>query len=426
MLNQLDVTNGTKKRAGALPMNHPDEPTEQSLTLKKLELEIKQLEVDLRKYDERIALSDRKLRSDVRDWYWRIIVALVSAVVGVVTFLWAQSYQRYTDEFKSVSTRIDEDDKGFFDALDKLSNASPSIRLTAADRLVTFAEMVPATPKPPSPFQRFWASLVGRTDSTELFNLGAAATRRRKMNAIQAAAARLHFEDDVRVMESLGEVLLAGGEASIPSVAEANRSLANELTRNFGSLIANDQTGHPTSNACDDWASHPDLTQRIDQLVVRVQMPYQSVNRELRFVPSQFFLHSFALKEFVTIQCHLDTKASRRHLVASSTDALESRTIRNARALALTSYILIRLLQAGQAKAQGSNRVDLEAVQLVTGTGSGKISWANVDLDNAYISGTPAYFSCKECSLRFAALQDLNLSNGSDLTTSDTTGAHFR
>jgi nitrogen fixation-related uncharacterized protein len=399
---------------------------ESGLALKKLELEIKQLEVELRRYDERLALSDQKLRSDVRDWYWRIVIALASTIVGVVTFLWTQSYQRYTDDFKSVSTRIEEDDKGFSDILQRLSDASPSIRLSAADGLLPFAEMTPIAPRPPTLFQRFWADLAGKTDSTELFNLVEAATRRRKIDAIQIAADRLVFEDDVRVMESLGGVLSAGGATSIPYVAAVNRSLANGLARNFGSLLAAKAIGDPNRNYCDAWSSESDPLTGIDNLIARVQMPYQGTGTELRFEPSKMFLHSFSVREFVTIQCHLDSRPSGQPILASNESALRSGTVRGARALALTSYILIKFLQAGQSRANASEKIDLEGVQLVTGTGFDKINWTEVTLDNGYISGTPAYFSCHACSFRFAALQDLNLGNGSDLIGSDMTGVHMR
>lgn len=400
--------------------------TEQSLSLKKLELEIKQLEADLQKYDERLVLSDQKLRSDVRDWYWRIVVALVSTMVGVVTFVWTQSYQHYTDDFKSVSTRIEEDDKDFTDALQRLSDSSISIRLAAADSLVSFAEMIPAKPSPPTVFQGLLAVLTGKTDSTEMFDLTEAATLRRKINAIQAAADRLNFEPDVRVMESLGRVVLAGSDVSVPYVAEVNRSLANGLTRDFGSLIAANAIGRTSHGGCEDWASSPDLLQAIDDLTVRIQMPYQSAGSDLRFTPSLMFLHSFSVKEFVTIQCNLNSKPQGQHLSASDVATLRDSTIRDAKALALTSYVLTQLLQSRSSKTQDSKRIDLEGVQLVTGTGLDTIKWANADLDNAYLPGTPVHFSCRGCSFRFAALQDLDLNNGSTLTDSDMTGAHFQ
>ena len=167
------------------------------------------------------------------------------------------------------------------------------------------------------------------------------------------------------------------------------------------------------------------MFQAIDNLIARVQMPYQGTAAELRFAPSKMFLHSFSVKEFVTIQCHLDFKTLGGRVSSSDITALRNSAVRIARALALTSYILIKLLSDPSSPHQGK-RIELDGVQLVTGTNFTTINWTNVVLDNAYLPGIPAYFSCRSCSFRFAALQDLNFSNGYDLTNSDMTGAHLK
>jgi len=247
--------------------------SEQKLTLKKLELEIEQLEADLRKYDERLFLSDQKLRSDVRDWYYRLVVTVISTAVSVVTFLWTQSYQHHTDNFKSTSTRIQEDDKGFADTLQKLSDPSVSVRMVAAAGLTSYAEKNPASPNPPTTWQRFWTVATGKTDSTELFNLINTSESRRKANAIHVAADRLNFEDDVRVLKSLGRVLSAGGATSIPYIVQTNRLLANDLVRSFGSLLAAKGIGPQNITDCDKRPSEKDHLDDFDLLVSRVQMP---------------------------------------------------------------------------------------------------------------------------------------------------------
>jgi nitrogen fixation-related uncharacterized protein len=405
-------------------MKPVERTSERELGLKKLQLEVQRLELEQKKYDDRLALSDRKLRSDLRDWYYRLFIALASTLVGIVTFLWTQSYQRYSDDLKATSSRIQEEDGRFGRSLGQLTDSSAAIRMAAADSLVEYVRRVNVSPEVhPTMLQRLWRRIVGAGNSDESFKLVNKANDQRREEALHVAADRLLSEDDVHVMEVLSRIILSAGVLAIEPVAEANRTLANDFARTYGTSVAI-SVPNKTEEACDAWDSRNKQLTELDLLLTRQQMPLQRDLKRLQFAPSKFLKHSFTIREFVSLQCHMDIAAMRASVPLPKQEQVEKTLVRQARGLALTSYVLTEIMldPALKKALEGTN---LEEVQLVTGTGLRRFELSKLSLARAYLSGTPEFFMCRECDLRYSSLQDLDLANGADLRTSKIDGAHF-
>jgi hypothetical protein len=400
-------------------MTEPIQPTEDELNLKKLKLEVQRLELEQQKYMERLRLSDLKLRSDVRDWYYRVLIALVSTVVGVLTFLWTQSYQRYSDDLKITAARLQEQDTRFEHLVVQLSDASPALRVAAADGLSGYVQFRNQKLLAPSTVQHFWQLLTNNSAPDQSFTLEAQVYQQRRTEAIQAAADRLSNESDSQVLEALGRLFLDAKDISVEPVVHANKLLANSIARTFGSMIATTIAGN-NYELCDSWDQNNNQLATAALLLARIQMPYQGESIQLGFDFTNFVSHSFMVREFVTVQCHLDVTTLNKRGSPSQLASLQGMFAGQAKALALTSYVLLQIVKGAD------HKLTLDGVQLVTGTGHSALRLTNLSLQSIYLTGTPSYFSCTGCNLANASLQDLDLRNGANFDGSNLCGVHFQ
>src|SRR5882672_180767 len=104
-------------------MSPPDEKAAENPNLdprSKEELERQKLEIELLHYRKRLDLEDKKLESDVRDWYYRIATAVATAVIGVCTFFLGQYFQKRGDEAKRELEALQDQNAKFSQVLNSL------------------------------------------------------------------------------------------------------------------------------------------------------------------------------------------------------------------------------------------------------------------------------------------------------------------
>jgi hypothetical protein len=59
----------------------------------KAKLEASKLGIEFRNYERRLELEDKKLESDVKDWYFRAFVAIITTIASVAGFFFGKIYE---------------------------------------------------------------------------------------------------------------------------------------------------------------------------------------------------------------------------------------------------------------------------------------------------------------------------------------------
>ena len=404
----------------------------------KTRLEAKKLEIDLKNYDERVSLEQLKLRSDVRDWRYRLLVALVSTVVGVLTFVATQSYQRQSDDIKREMENIRDEDNRLRACLQRLADSNVAERISAAASLLSFIK--------PSVDVYDTNSWTTPESEIRLQHLRQNEDESRSQQAIEALADRLLVESDVHAIEQDSQVLIHSGAQALQQVARINRAAADDFARSTGQYLGESLRAKDV-NLCDDSGPRDDVLHQVDLLLSRVQMPFESefadspdatgnADVQIGHVRSSFkaegVLLTYSLRNYFETSCHLYVESSQNNTKNNNVAPANTELVRTARSLATSSLILVRIYKpptcfqpSKSPQSSGCAPISLNRVVVVNGLNS-EIVFNYASLADAYLQGVPTNFACLFCVLSRADFRDLNLNARGDLSGAELDGTHFR
>jgi hypothetical protein len=408
----------------------------------KIRLEVKKLEIELKGYDDRVSLEQLKLRSDVKDWYYRLLVALVSTIVGVLTFVATQAYQRQSDDTKREIENIRDEDNRLRACLQQLADSNVAERISAAASLRSFIK--PAVKVGGT--HSMWNSLITPESEIRIDELERGEDESRSQEAIEALADRLLVESDVHAMEQDGQALIHSGTQALQQVARINRVAADDFARSTGRYLG-ESFRTKDAELCDNPGPRDDVLHQVDLLLARIQMPFESefadsadatgnATAEIGHVRSSFktdgVLLTYSLRNYFETSCHLYLESSKNKGKNSQVAPPITELVRTARSLATSSLILVRIYKPPACfqpselpPPTGCMPISLNRVVVVNGLNS-DVAFNYASLTDAYFQGVPANFACLFCVLSRADLRDLRLNGGGDLSGAELDGTHFR
>lgn len=383
------------------------------------ELERRKLEIELAHYCERLELEDKKLKSDVRDWYYRIATAVVTAAIGVGTFFLGQYFQSRGDQAKRELEILQDQNTKFSQVVNSLGSSDPAQRATAANALAPYVDVERA--------------------GAEATEVQAKASREREKLAIQVLADRLIADPDLRNKEEYSRVLSGAAPQSfdflLNELVRVNRLSALRFARAIGEYAAARLPEERPDETCDDFPQLEGQLEDIRLTVSRIEMPFESVFVE--GAPVQAYLRTDALlgnatiREYYQFQCNyvlrnrreirsiLGTKQSKEtknvDAFLVSTQENLAASARNLSASTLTLLALVRRMKGG---LQGK---DLEGVVIVNGL-LDDLDLSGTNLRNAVIAGTSKNFKCEHCDLRYADFRGLDLVTAASFQGSQMSG----
>lgn len=422
--------------------NPPNEPantrsakTKDELEREKLEIELEKLEIERKTYKTRMDLETLKLESDVKDWYYRVVTAIVTVAIGLSTFFLGQHFQAKSDTAKRQLEILEDQNAKFSQVLVALGNSDPSQRATAADALVPY--LADLGPK----------ASANREESE--------AAQTRAATAIASLADRMITDADLGNKEHYSRALTLSGPSSLVTslkeVVRVNRISSLQFGRAAGAWLAtrlqNPELQLQTDcNSLSD-SDEPKLRlaqeeqrkhlEELQNLVLRAVMPFESVYQVggtalPRFDPLPL-LTTPGVQSTYQLQCRYTLQAlmepqSQTRIPIPKKEKLEAenQARRNTEAtvlsasqnVAATSLTLADLLRRMRGHLQAAQ---LERVVIVNASLDG-MDLSGASLRDAFFDGTGLQFLCLQCDLSYADFRYFRLAKGGVLKLSNVDG----
>jgi uncharacterized protein YjbI with pentapeptide repeats len=404
--------------------NNPENPASQTVagtkpSVSKDELERQKLEIELAHYKERLALEDKKLESDVRDWYYRIATAVATAAIGVATFFLGQYFQSRGDESKRELEVLQDQNTKFSQVLNSFGSNDPAQRAAAANALAAYLDVAHAGAK-----------------ETQI---QADASRERETLAVQVLANRLAADPELPNKEEYSRVLsgaaLSSFDLILGELVRVNRASALRFARAIGDYAAV-RLPEPKSKdvTCEDF---PDQVEAqlgdLRETLSRSAMPFESVFVNGAPVTANLrpdaVLQNATIREYYLFQCNYELRSRRESQVlvqpnraeqakktASLLTSTQDTLIAEARNLSVSTLTLLALVRRMNGKLKGK---DLAGVVLVNGS-LDDLDLSGANLQNSVVAGSAKNFKCEGCDLRYADFRGLILVGGASFSGSHT------
>ena len=341
------------------------------------DLEREKLAIELQFYRRRQQLELDKLIADVRDWKFKIITGIISALVGVGGFFVGQYYTEHTETQKQEELR-------FKDAIASLSAKEPFQRISGATVLGRYIR-----PEKPSLFS-------GTDERNEIAE--------RERTAISMLADGLLQETDAQVLQVYGSQLISTGAAAIPDIVRVNRAASALFARAAADYLADG--GNVGLKDCFGLATDtPALRDRVNSLndlLLRVEMPLDNVYFNGQPVLAKFaagdVLMSREVRGILCREARLRLGEPDKAQPPNSTkESNNSTLIRLAQALSTSSVVLTEIMPTSPPES------DLNGVSIVAGN-LDNVHLERIKLRNSFIGFSPVGFDCKSCDFSYADL----------------------
>ena len=405
----------------------PPNPAEDARdwSAEKTRLEVTKLRMDLHDYSQQLALQQKKLKADARDWAYKLGIGVATTLLGVLTFTGVQLYQRQSDARKSANDAISQRDSRA-----RQYDANFAIRTTAISALVPFLQPIRRIEQTRW-FERIWP---GTGEEIKIEEKDEQARTGLREDIVRAIALRLVVESDVRALEEDSRALTTVGIYALAAAARSNRIAMDDFERSSGDYIASFVHGSD-SEECDTSQAATDALKSLDDLITRARMPFETdfenggdasghatpIGLEGSHFNASLALRNFGVYRISQLECHYQVESGRTSQTSSKRKSVET-LIRSAQSLAVSSLTIVRIV-----RELGSNRkpLNLNGTFIVNGLHA-DIDFSKSSLRNAYIAGAPATFKCLGCDLSNADLRDLKLNPGSDFSGADLYSTHFQ
>jgi hypothetical protein len=414
------------------PANTRSVKTKHELEREKLEIELEKLEIERKTYKTRMDLETRKLESDVKDWYYRVVTAIATVAIGLSTFFLGQHFQAKSDTAKRQLEILEDQNAKFSQVLIALGNSDPSQRATAADALVPY--LTDLGPK----------ASANREESE--------AAQTRAATAIASLADRLITDADLGNKEHYSRALTLSGQSSLVTslkeVVRVNRISSLQFGRAAGAWLAT-RLQNPElqlQTDCNSLSNSDEPKLRLAQeeqrkhleelqnLVLRAVMPFESVYQVggtavPRFNPlpllttpgvqSTYQLQCrYTLQGVMEPQIHSRDKREKVEAEIQASHDTEEAVLLASQNIAATSLTLADLLRRMKGHLQGAQ---LERVAIVNVSLDG-MDLSGASLREAFFDGTGIQFLCIQCDLSYADFRYFRLAQGGVLKLSNVDG----
>jgi hypothetical protein len=386
---------------------------------RKSELEVEKLKTELKYYERTLDLGQQKLRSDLKDWHFRLFSAIATTVIGVATFLAGQAIQRNSDKHKEQLQEVQEQDSEFNRYLSSLGSSEVVQRSLAATALARY--VAPETLELPATDWRRRAS------------------ERRSSEAIAALASRLNTETEILSIEEYSRVLQASGIRALPDVVKANRRAASNFARSAADYVAWNlespnaylpegcENDEENSRNKQNMQAVGKMRDRLVDLVLRSQMPFESDfdGAEIRTaIMARPILDTPILVQRFFRQCRMDLQLA-IGLTAAEKSTHQKQAYRellnSATQLSATSITLVNLLRRSAGSLENT---DLSSIYIVNGRLDG-LNLTGASLRSSYIAGIAVGFICNSCDLSYADLRQLHIVGQSDFKNAKQEGTKW-
>ncbi len=423
----------------------PTEDTKAYWEKEKARLEAEKLEAESKNYPRRLELEDKKLESDVRDWYFKSLVVIITSIASVAGFFIGKFYERSSDankqRFELTLQRDREENEDFSKNLALLSSANVGQRAVAAVALRHYVQSASALIKTDATVSdhgfRFGRLVIGRLDDdSAVEKVVRERDEQRVDQVLRTVSARLPSETDSLILEEYSGLLVAVPGRALPYAVSINRRAGSQLARSAADYVAwsfhdparfQHQGCQFDSENSHNLANQKEVNQKLDELKelgVRTPMPFEGdvpagdpASPTFHLLP---LIQSSLLDEKFQREC--------RRVVTLSSQMKESQRVdersksrddldRAIRVISVSSLTLNRILQQLSGKVAGQ---DLSGTYMVNGR-LDNLDLSKATLASSYLAGQSRYFSCRGCDFSSADLSQLSL-----LPPFDVTGLKFQ
>jgi len=427
-MTEQESTNPPKE-----PRNTRSTKSKEELEREKLEIELEKLEIERATYKTRMDLETRKLESDVKDWYYRVVTAIGTVAIGLSTFFLGQHFQAKSDTAKRQLEILEDQNAKFSQILVALGNSDPSQRATAADALKPYlTDVGPQTP--------------GSKAETE-------AAETRAATAISALADRLITDTDRGNKEHYSRALTSSGPSSLGTslneVVRVNRISSLQFGRAVGACLATrlqnpklqlETDCNSLSDSDDPKLRAAQKEQRnqmedLENLVLRTDMPFESAYlpggtalprfNPLPLITTPEVQSTFQLQCRYTLEARMQDYSDPGKRVPRKAETenkawrdTEDALLLASRNVAATSLTLADLLHRMKGQLKNAH---LERVAIVNAPLDG-VDLSGASLREAFLEGTALQFVCLQCDLSYADFRYLRLAQGCILKLSNVDG----
>ena len=376
----------------------------------KARLEASKLGVEVQNYPERLHLEDEKLKSDLKDWYLRIWMTLLTGIATVASFFIGKAFQNLSDEHKQVyelqlqRDRIENEE--FNKNIALLSSAD------AAQRAVAVATLR----RDVQHYQDLSQNAAGGQDPNA----------QRVDQVLGAVSIRLPSETDSILLQEYSQIFMSAPSRALPYIVLLNRQAGPPFARSAAQYIAwnlrNPSRFSPEgcandaknpSNAANQRAVSAEMA-GLSELITRTEMPSEGETDESGTLLRAWFdapklLAVGRLAKFYQRECRRvlevssQTKNDQR---MNQRIASENELLRAGRFLSFSSLTLNRVLQKLSGHLANQH---LDGTFMINGA-LDNLNLSGAKLGKSYIVASGAQnFTCENCDFSYADLSQFNL-----------------
>ena len=187
----------------------------------KARLEAYKLRLESQNYEQRLRLEDEKLKSDVKDWYFRVMAAVLTMIATGASFFIGRIYENSTDQskqrFELMMARERAENDDFNKSVSSLTSSNAGERAAGAAVLQWYLK---------------------RAEADAQDETGAEQAKLRIDRALRMIAVRMPSENDTAVLQEYSAALVDAGQWGLPYAVSINRQAGPQLVRSAAAYIA--------------------------------------------------------------------------------------------------------------------------------------------------------------------------------------------
>jgi hypothetical protein len=374
----------------------------------KSKLETDKLKLELLNYAKRLELEDKKLRLDIRDWYFRAITFFLAGIASFFGGMIVQHYREKSDQaFQMQQATKRAEEENFSKNLALLSASDPGQRADAAAALEIYVISAP----------------VANTGSQPGEN--EAEKQRKEREVAKVVSTRMITEPDITALQSYSELLQTIGRPALPYVVDLDARAAAHFADAAGDYVASHLKnperfqGDCESDVRQNREDVSDLQHDVSLLIARTadppfSPPFQSdqMLQAPGFI-NRYFFHCRLILDNRQDQSTAEQKSQRVESLSA--------VVKDAHILAASSFTLSKILNSLSRHLAGEK---LDGAVLVS-KNLDETDISGATLKGSYIDGPAKDFTCNGCDFSNAILASFYPYGAWSLKGSRFTGAQL-
>lgn len=378
----------------------------------KARLEASKLSLEFQNYQERLRLEDEKLKSDLKDWYFRALTAVITLIASAASFFIGRIYETSTDENKQrFELQLERDrveNEEFSKNVAMLSSADASQRAGAVATLRWYVQHSQQLSESPSEDK-------ATRDRAE----------QRIEQVLRVVSVRLPSETDPLLLQEYSLLLVLVPSRTLPYIVGLNREAGPQFARSAAQYVASNLRNpsrfqpegcyndpHNPQNA----ANQQEVSEKVEELAdltTRTQMPFEGdIDESGRSVRTRFSappLLRGRLASLYQLECRriVDLSSQEKKDQRMNQRTLSSNELlRATRILSFSSLTLNRVLHRLSGQVANQN---LDGTFMLNGS-LDDLNLSNAKLTESYIAASGAQnFVCEHCDFSYADLSQFYL-----------------